>query len=264
MQNFRGPLAALLLAAAVPAQAVEWQAAVGGDLRWFDWREYQGGGQLLMERGVVVAPTARLELYEGPWFARVDSLVGGGFARYDGHLQSGPAYEADAWEGIVDTHWRLGVRVERLELSAGLLQRDWNRYIDGSATVSSAEERYRWRIATLGGAVTLPREQPLRVSLDLGVPVKSYQKVYSSQYDDFTLEPGDGVWWRVGLSWRLSANPALSLEPWYQEQYMDDSDPVRLKLGGVAQALQAYQPESVRRELGVTLRLSFGAGQPAP
>lgn len=257
-------MATLLLAAMLPAQAVEWRAAAGGDLRWFDWREYQGGGQLLMERGPLVAPTVRLELARGPWFARVDALWGGGLARYDGHLQSGPAYEADAWEEFGDTHWRLGWQGERLELSLGLLQRDWNRYIEGSATVSSAEERYRWRIATLGGALALP--QPgWRVALDVGTPVDSYQKVYSRQFDDFTLEPGEGPWWRVGLTWRLPANPRLSVEPWYQEQYLDDSDPARLSQGGVPQPLQAYQPESVRRELGVTVRLHFGAaGGAAP
>lgn len=261
MRHF--PCSALLfawvgLAFSTPAAALDWQFSAGGDVRWFDWREYRNGRQLLMETGPLVAPLARLEVRAGGWFGRVDSLWGGGLARYDGHLQSGPGYEADAWEEIIETGWRLGWRTGGGEVSVGLLQRDWGRYIEGSATVSSAEERYRWRIATVGGAAMLPGSARWRVALDVGLPVDSHQKVYSRSMDDFTLEPGDGIYWRLSLPYRPQADGPLTLEPWYQEQYMEDSNVVRLTRNGVPQNLQAYQPESVRRELGLTLRWRLG------
>lgn len=255
-----GRLAAgLLLFAACPAQAEEWRVQVGPDLRWFDWRESLGGNQLLMERGPLPALSLQVEVRQGAWFARADTLLGGGLARYDGHLQSGVAYEANAWEQMGDSHLRLGWRGARGELTAGLLQRDWRRYIEGSATVSSAEERYRWRIATVGGArEMLPG---WRLAVDVGIPIDSYQKVYSRNYDDFVLEPGDGVYWRVALPHRLGRDPRLTVEPWYQEQRMADSDPVEVSLNGVPQGVRAYQPASVRRELGITLRFKLGVSR---
>lgn len=249
----------VLLVLAVPAVAAEWQAQVGGDVRWFDWREYQGGHQLLMESGPLAAPALGLAVLQGPWFARVDSVWGGGMTRYDGHLQSGPAYSARAWEEILDTHWRAGWQGEQWSFNAGLLQRDWQRFIEGSSSVSSAEERYRWRIVTVGGSRVLPLAGEPRIVLDVGVPVERHQTVYARQYDRFSLEPGNGLWWRLAGAWSLPSNARVSLEPWYQEQHLADSASVILTRGGVAQPFQAYQPQSVRRELGMTLRFRFGA-----
>lgn len=256
---FRRLAAALLLVVACPAQAEDWRVQVGPDLRWFDWRESLGGSQLLMERGPLPGLSLQVEVRQGSWFARADTVLGGGLARYDGHLQSGAAYEADAWEQFGDTHLRLGWRGARGELNAGLLQRDWLRYIEGSATVSSAEEFYSWRIATVGGAHELALGW--RLAVDVGIPVDSYQKVYSRHYDDFVLEPGDGVYFRLALPHRLGRDPRLTVEPWYQEQHMADSDAVAVTLNGVAQGVRAYQPSSVRRELGVTLRFKLGVSR---
>lgn len=247
------------LAVSGAAPAADWRASVGGDLRWFDWREYQGGQQLLMERGPMAEPELQLELQQGHWFTRLNALWGGGFGRYNGHLQSGPAYTADTGEEIIDVEARLGWRSEKGGIHLGFMQRDWRRFINGSATVSSAEERYRWRLVTLGGEAGLLHSPVWRMALNLGLPVSSYQKVYSGNADDFSLEPGDGFYWRLSFPFHAAGN-ALSLEPYYQEQYMQASDPVMLTLNGVPQNRLAYQPDSVRRELGVTLRWQFGSG----
>ncbi|HET8731272.1 MAG TPA: hypothetical protein VFM34_09210 [Moraxellaceae bacterium] len=259
MKKFRALICAALMGLAHSAGAAEWQATAGADVRWFDWREYQGGHQLLMERGPLAAPSLGIAVWQEGWFARVDSVWGGGMTRYDGHLQSGPAYSARSWEEILDTHWRAGWQGETLSFNAGLLQRDWRRFIEGSTTVSSAEERYRWRIATVGGSLRLSGMGEPRLSLDIGMPVERHQTVYSRQFDRFYLEPGNGVWWRMAGSWALPKDARFSLEPWYQEQHLADSASVTLTRNGVAQPFQAYQPQSVRRELGVTLRFLLGA-----
>lgn len=247
---------------AFPAAALEWEVGAGAEGRWFDWREYQGGERLLTESGPQVAGLLSAGVSRAPWFARVETAWGGGLARYDGQLQSGPAYEADAWEESYDAHWRLGWRAGGTELSAGLLQRDWRRYIEGGVGVSSAEERYRWRLATVAAAVDLPRAPRWRVSVELGLPVDSYQKVYSRRVDDFSLEPGDGVYWRLAFPFRLDAQGAMVIEPWYQMQSMGDSNAVALRLNGIPDGSYAYQPRSVRRELGLTLRWRFAASAP--
>lgn len=255
----RGLPVLLCLLAPPLALAEEWSVQVGPDARWFDWREYRQGSQLLRESGPVGGLALQVEVRSGAGFARLDALAGGGLAHYDGHLQSGANYQSDAWETLSDVHLRAGWRDAGNELSAGLLGRGWHRYIEGSATVSSAEELYLWRIATLGAAHDLARLPGWRVAVDVGMPVDSYQKVYSGYYDDFELEPGKGVYWRLALSHRLAADRRFTLEPWYQEQHLGDSAAVRLTQGGVDQGVRAYQPASTRRELGLTLRFRLGA-----
>lgn len=254
----------MLLGLAMPALALEWVPTAGGDVRWFDWREKIGGQRLLTESGPLFSPLLGIEARHGEFFAGVEALWGGGLARYDGRLQTGPAYSADAWEEIVETEWRIGWRGARGGVHAGYLQRDWRRYIEGSATVSSAEERYRWRLVTVGSEAALGNSPDWRIAFTVGIPVDSYQKVYTSVYDDFTLEPGDGLYWRVALPYRPPqvAGGRLTIEPYYQQQDMDASDPALLRIGGVGQNLFAYQPASVRRELVLTLRLRLG-GEPS-
>jgi hypothetical protein len=245
--------------------AFGWSADVGGDLRWFDWREKQGGQQLLAESGPVGALLGDVALDYGPAYVSAGLLWGGGLVRYDGHLQDvqRTPYAADAEEQIAESRLRLGWRTEGWDAHLGLLQRDWHRYIEGSATVSSAEERYRWRLLTAGGELQMHAFSgwQLGLALEGGVPVNSFQKVYARYYDAFALEPGDGRYWRIALPLRQRGQAAgLLIEPYYQEQDMARSNAVPLYRNGAAQGLYAYQPESVRRELGVSLRWIFGQG----
>lgn len=249
---------------AAPASS-GWSASVGGDLRWFDWREAQGGEQLLVESGPVGALAGDVALNQGPVYVSAGWLWGGGLVRYDGHLQDAQRtpYVADAEEEIREGRLRVGWRDASREAHLGLLQRDWHRYIDGSATVSSAEERYRWRLVTLGGELPLHAFSgwQLGLALEFGLPFESSQKVYARYYDAFALQPGDGRYWRIALPLRQRVPaPGLLIEPYWQQQGMEQSDPVPLYRKGAPQGLQAYQPESQRRELGVGLRWVFGNG----
>lgn len=251
-------LALVWLVSAAPVRAADWSVEVGPDLRWFDWRESLGGEQLLMERGPVGAVALQVEVASGSVFGRLEGSAGGGLTRYDGHLQNGLPYQADAWEGIGDIQLRSGWRNAHGELSAGLLARGWRRYIEGSSSVSSAEEFYLWQLVTVGGAHDLERLPGWRVAIDVGLPLDSYQKVYSGYYDDFELEPGNGVYWRLSLAHRLERDRRITIEPWYRQQGMGDSDAVALTRGGVDQGVRAFQPASTRRELGLTLRFRLG------
>jgi len=247
-----------LLVLGAPVAAWQGEVGVGVEGRWSDWREYRAGERLLAEYGPQGAGLLRAGLRLDPWFAQVETAVGGGLAVYDGQLQTGQAYAADAWEETLDTHWRLGWRDARLEVNAGLLQRDWRRYIEGSVNVSSAEERYRWRYVTVGGGFRLPWAEPYRLKLDIGIPVDSYQKVYARAYDPFSLEPGEGHYWRLALAFRPDPAGALEVEPWFLRQTIRDSNRVALTRNGVPQGAVAYQPESERNEIGVTLRWRLG------
>jgi hypothetical protein len=195
-------------------------------------------------------------------FAEVDTQWGGGIVRYDGHLQNGEPYTSMADEEIIDTHWRVGGEIGNVEVRAGLLQRDWNRFIEGSATASSAQERYRWRLATLGGEYRFAPGQDWQpgVAVEIGAPLSSHQKVYSATLGDFTLTPGDGVYFRLALPLRgIGAIRAWHVEPYYQQQGMGASDSVTRVDTASLQTLNVYQPASVRRELGVALRWQYDA-----
>lgn len=245
---------------------------MGGDVRWFDWREHVGSKQIVMETGPLAAPMVDLKLHRQQLFLGVTSLWGGGLATYDGHLQAtppqalGPAYESEAWEEIIDTEWRLGWEEERGSAHLGFMQRDWRRYIEGGAGVSSAEERYRWRLLTVGGEAPLPGSRNWRLALKLGLPLESDQKVYSAKYDTLALEPGDGVFWRVALPYQQDFSEGnLRLELYYQQQDIDASPAVQAAKNGVPQLTQCfgqpcrfYQPASIRRELGLSLLWRFG------
>lgn len=255
----------------LPAAATDigWQAGIGGDVRWFDWREYQKGNQLLVESGPLGALIGDVGLNYGPAYVSAELLWGGGLAQYDGRLQApqNTPYSADAWERIADSQLRLGWRAQRWDVHAGLMQRDWHRNIDGNAAanVSSAEERYRWRLATIGGEMTVfsTAEWQVAVAADVGRPIDSFQKVYGRVFDAFEVEPGDGRYWRIALPLRRHGETqTLTIEPYFQYQDMDPSNYVPAYMNGQrvtlnGHAISLFQPESERREFGLALRWAF-------
>lgn len=238
---------------AAPAVSV----AVGSDARWFDWREFNEGKQLLSEVGPQLFGVVQLAVTSGAWQARVESQWGGGPARYDGHLQTGEHYESDAVESVLDTDWRVAWRHDRGEVSLGVLQRDWRRFIAGSTTVSSAEERYRWRLLVWGLAAPVASTDAWdwRFAVRAGMPFERKEKVYlNGGYDDATLEPGNGLYWRLALPVQSRSESRLAVEPYYQEQRLRRSEMVPLTQNGMPSGLGLFQPASVRRELGIALR----------
>lgn len=260
-------LAALcVLPAAAGAETWQWQGALGGDVRWFDWREHQNDKQLLMEFGPMGTLAGSARVRYAQVYSSLDIAAGVGAARYDGHLQDSAhtPYEADAFEHVVDAEWQVGWLLpgDIGNVHAGFMQRYWHRFINGSATVSSAEEAYDWQIALLGGEAELFPLGGWRVgaALDVGVPVNSRQKVYSDFLGDFNLEPGHGVFLRVAVPLRYQN---WEVRPYYQQQDMADSNVVTLRATDNS-LRNVYQPASIRRELGVALRWRFGGGATPP
>lgn len=238
-----------------------WQAELGGDVRWFDWREHEGSKQLLMEQGPVASAAGKVLFQKEFFYTSLAATLGAGITHYDGHLQSpsgglGPVYEAPAFEQVLDTEWQIGLRETGGNVHIGLIRRDWHRMISGSDTVSSAEERYRWLLMTVGGEVGVFRAGPWQAALamDVGFPVNSWEKVYSGFYGNFELEPGAGVFFRLGLPLRQKG---WLLQPYYQQQGMLASRAV-MRRGADNNIYLLHQPESVRREIGLTFLWQIG------
>lgn len=244
------------LALPLPVSAVQWDVGVGGDALWFDWREYRAGEELLAESGPLALGRADVRMQAADFYTSLGLAVGGGAAQYDGQLQDGTPYQSDAWEKVVETELQLGVQQHWGNVHVALLQRDWDRQIDGSATVSSVHEVYRWRLLILGGELQLARsaEWTTSFAVEAGVPVDSQQKVYSGFFGDFNLEPGDGYFWRLALPMRTGA---WEFSPFLQSQSMDVSNKVRLT-GADGLIYTVVQPESTRLEAGLRLRYALG------
>lgn len=259
------------LLAPVPAAAADawqWDVGLGGDVRWFDWREYRDGEELLVESGPLALGRGDLHLQYSDFYTGLAFSWGGGKVQYDGQLHNGTPYQSDAWEQIMETELQVGWQQAWGNLHLGLMQRDWHRTIEGNAAqnVSSAEERYRWHIAMVGGEVLVYSSPAWKASLsvDAGVPIMSFQKVYGGVYDAFEVQPGDGVFWRVSLPFRRAGERAsFSITPYLQYQDMDESSYAPAYIDGVpvldnGNQVYLYQPESERLEGGVSLRISLG------
>ncbi len=264
-------LGAAMFSPSAQAGEMRWTAALGGDARWFDWREYRNGKQLLVESGPTALARADLRLDYSAFFGSLALAWGGGEAKYDGQLQvGGTPYYSHAWEEISEAELHLGWQQDWGSLRLGLLQRGWHRNIDGNSAlnVSSAEERYRWRVATVGGEFPLYAGAgwQLALAVDAGKPVMSFQKVYAHSSDAFEVEPGSGVFWRLALPFRFSVAGGRSclLTPYLQYQDQDASNLVPASRNGVPELdnngrqVYLFQPASERREAGISLSMLFG------
>lgn len=256
----------LMLPAQLMAGNQMLEVGLGVDAQWFDWREYRGTEQLLVESGPLFLGRGDVRLQIDDFYGRYSLGLGGGKAHYDGQLQDGTPYQSDAWEAIVETELQLGWQQDWGNLHVGLMQRDWDRKIDGSSTVSSVHEIYRWRLMTIGAEVGLLQEPAFAIglALDYGKAFDSWQKVHSDFFGDYNLEPGSGYFLRMALPLRSGA---WEITPFVQKQTMAVSKSVqRYPIAG-GPLYRIVQPESDRLEGGLRVRYVWGGrivNDPAP
>jgi hypothetical protein len=244
------------LGSPLPAVALEWDVGVGGDAYWFDWREYRDGEQLLVESGPLLLGRVDMRVEAADFYTSLALSWGGGQVEYDGQLQNGTPYKSDAWEEVVETELRVGVQRSWGSLHLGWMQRYWDRQIEGSATVSSVREEYRWRLLLVGGErlISQSGEWDTALAVQLGVPMNSWQKVHSGFFGDFNLEPGHGYYWSLALPLRKGA---WEFSPFLQRHTMAESDEVK-RTGADGGLYNIVQPESTRLEAGLRLRYAWG------
>ena len=243
------------LLSAVPAWAEtsNVQAAVGGGVRWFDWREYSGNEQLLKETGPVFSLAGDLRLERDQLLFRLQSEGGMGIVHYDGQLQgSGDPYQARAWEVTLDTEAQVGRLMPNGDMHIGLMHRYWHRFIEGSATVSSAKEEYQWLLLLVGTEAALA--PTWRLYSDVGMTVLSDQTVYSRTFGNFALEPGGGLFWRLGLRTKRGDT---QWNTYLQYQEIKQSKAVARTNQFTNQQSFLFQPASERLELGLTVLVPF-------
>lgn len=250
----------LFLGYSFSAYGVEWETTLGGDTRWFDWREHESGKQVLMEYGQLLGVVGDITLKDGDMIGRLGTGLSGGLTQYNGHLQNplgglGAKYKSRAFEAIMETKAQIGWKISEQEIRAGYLRRDWHRYISGSSGVSSAEELYSWQLATIGASIILPLGsiKKLPLSFDAGFPLRSDQRVYSVHYGDFDLTPGDGKYFRIST---LFSYNEWQFIPYFQYHDMTESNRV-LRTTSSGASYYLYQPASLMRELGLTVRRSW-------
>lgn len=215
--------------------------SVGIDSRWFDWREYEQGNRLLVEAGPQALLTVQVKSTQAEWWWQIEGRVGGGLAQYDGALQDGTPYQSLAFEQVLEAEMRAGYQWPQANAYVSVQRRDWWRYINGSDTVASAQEKYAWNMATVGSEISIPPifKQAASVHVQIEKSLQTKQSAKSSR-GTIHLEPGASYLYHVGLLLHNKEN-ALTIEPYYQYQLIPKSDAVN----------GFFQPESLRQELGV-------------
>ncbi len=217
------------------------ELAIGIDSRWFDWREYYNGQQLLKESGPQALLALRIKSTQQPWLWQAEARVGGGIAQYDGALQDNTPYQAPAYEQVIEVDIRGGYQWPQANVYVGAQRRDWWRYINGSDSVASAQEKYSWYMATVGSEISIPPifKQAAKVHVQIEKSLQTKQSANSPR-GTIHLEPGASYVYQLGLLLNNKEN-ALTIEPYYQYQLIPKSDSVD----------GYFQPKSLRQELGV-------------
>ena len=267
-----------LVSASLPAAEIEHTLAIGGELLWFDYREFDENDVLLdKETGPLPGFAANWQLKSPRWFLAAEAEIAPGIVAYDGQTQTGTPTRTDTRTLLFDARLLGGYRFgpaarHRHRLYAGAGYHYWYRDIlsgtasDGTS-VAGLLETYQWAWLLFGTRLTLWQNPAHALQLDaryrwmlagtMGVDFKGY-----GGYDDTTLALATEDGWRLGLTWTWSLQPdrTLSVEPYLSAWNLGDSDLATRTRNGVPTGdLPIYEPRSKTRNMGVRVlyRLRF-------
>lgn len=246
------------------ATAASDRYTVGVGVERFLWREYDAGGDKLLEE-------------EGPrYFIGIDgerTMPSGwtygfrgrlytGEVDYDGQTRSGTPVESDSdYDGIriaLDFAHPLAADggASPVSVRFGLGLDWWSRSLQDTASTSGYSEDYRIPYLDLG--LTYRWRERLGWYAEGGVkyPFASREEIEDlGPYDAIELEPEGDLSPYLGLGYRFTRR--WDLEFVYATYRFDASDKERLTVGGAPSASVAWQPESRQDTAGLHLRYGF-------
>ncbi len=270
-------IALCLVSATLPAAEIGKTLAIGGELMWFDYREFDTNGSLLdKETGPLPGFVANGELTGPRWFLGAEAEMAPGIVAYDGQTQTGTPTRTDTRTFLFDARliggYRFGPATQhRHRLYAGAGYHYWYRDIlPGTASdgtpVAGLLETYQWAYLLFGTRLTLWQSPAHALQLDaryrwmlagtMGVDFKGY-----GGYDNTTVALATEDGWRLGLTWTWSLQPdrTLSVEPYFSAWNLGRSDLAALTRTGAATGNLILEPRSKTRNVGVRVlyRLRF-------
>ena len=251
----------------VLAAPLQQEFDLGGELLWFDYREFDTDGSLLdKETGPLPGLAARWQLAGARWFLAAEGEWVPGLVEYDGQTQNGIPVRTDTRTFLFDARL-LGGRAfgdgNRFRLFGGLGYHDWYRDIqpgtavDGSP-VAGLLEVYQWAYLLAGGELRIWHSGRHEVHLEgryrqmlfgtMAVDFKGYQG-----YDDadVVLATEDGL--RLALRWRWELGPgqALVFEPHYATWNLGRSNLAAVIRNGASTGILILEPRSQTRKVGM-------------
>lgn len=253
--------AVVLVAAAGPASAAEWDYGLGPSLQYFHYQEESQGRVLNEETGWLPGVRADLERRAGGWFMRAAIEHHQGEVDYDGESNIGTPLTTTSDAAISDLILDLGgilpQETGELRWFAGAGYHRWLREIASTSSVSGVDETYRWPYWHVGAEYRWDDDSHRSWSASFRVrqPVASEVKVdFRGLYDTIELPLGErpGVRLQLGRSWALPSGHVLRAEGWLDYSRIGRG-PSRDLLRNGAPAGTVFEPDSDTWMLGLSL-----------
>jgi len=262
-------IALFLVSASLAATEIEHTLALGGELLWFDYREFDENDVLLdKETSPLPGFVANWQLKSPRWFLAAETEIAPGIVDYDGQTQTGTPTRTDTRTLLFDVRlfggYRFGPATRyRHRLYAGVGYHYWYRDIlpgtasDGTS-VAGLLETYQWAYLLFGTRLTLWQNPAHALQLDaryrwmlagtMGVDFKGY-----GGYDNTTVALATEDGWRLGLAWTWSLQPdrTLSVEPYLSAWNLGRSDLAAVTRNGAPTGVTILEPRSKTRNIGV-------------
>lgn len=254
----------MLFANSACAEEADYQFGVG--LLSFDYTEYRDNGEFLDgETGLIPGIVLKRKQYHQRLYTELVGQLYGNTIKYDGQTQGGIPVKTDSVAVIVDTHFKLGMRLKNIhEPYLGLGYRYWYRQIlngqdINGAAVAGLLEEYYWFYGILGYTANFAVSEKVSLGFDL-----RYTKMLNAKmdvdflgfnnYDDSQVNLGNESGARFAIPVKINLNEdALIVTPYYEIIDIGRSNSVRLTSGGVPVSATIYEPRSETRNVGIEI-----------
>jgi hypothetical protein len=206
-------------AAAGPAVPIGFDLGASLSATRFDYAETSRAGATL-NRETATLPGLGLSAarHAGRGTLRIDAIVAGGDADYDGRTQGGTPIRSSTRESLAAVAVVSSVRLDaegRVAIGAGVGLRRWGRDIAGVGAVAGLDERYRTVEALLESTVALFRGTLGRVDLSVRMSRALWGETdvdFGAGYDAAQLPLVNASALAVSATWAVPVSPRWSLE----------------------------------------------------
>ncbi|MCW8901793.1 MAG: hypothetical protein OQK75_13340 [Gammaproteobacteria bacterium] len=245
---------------------------MGGGLMYFNYAEYLDNNRFLDgETGFIPGVVLKRKQYQQNIYTELVGQLYGNRINYDGETWDGVPLKTDSVAIIIDTHLKVGMRLEQKhEPYIGLGYRYWYRnilsgYDANGAGVSGVLEEYYWPYWMFGFIVNINSSEAVKVGFDF-----RYTQMFDAKmdidflgykgYDNTQVNLGNksGARFAVPVKFKTRTN-SLIVSPYYEIIDIGKSNVVGITKGGVpvtgcvSDPCRIYEPRSETRNVGIEL-----------
>lgn len=243
---------------------------IGGGLMYFNYAEYRDNNYFLDgETGFIPGVVLKRKQYQQNIFTELVGQFYGNTINYDGKTWGGVPLKTKSIAIIIDTHLKIGTRVEeKHESYIGLGYRYWYRHIlngyDANGQgVDGVLEEYYWPYWMLGFIANINSNETVNVGFDF-----RYTQMFNAKmdidflghkgYDNTQVNLGNENGFRFALPVTIRKY-SLIVTPYYEYIDIGKSNSVVLTQAGIpvlgctTDPCQIYEPRSETRNVGIEM-----------